>query len=31
MGDVELLVEVREFAPGILQEEAAADGERRTK
>src|SRR6266851_507361 len=31
MGDVELLVEVREFAPGILQEEAAADGERSTE
>ena len=31
MADVELLVEVREFAPGILEEEAAADGERSAK
>src|SRR5713226_341069 len=31
MADVELLVEVREFAPGILEEEAAADGERSTE
>ena len=31
MADVELLVEVREFAPGILEKEAAADGERSAK
>src|SRR5260221_14484262 len=28
MGDVYPLVEVREFAPGVLQEKRAADGER---
>ena len=31
MADVELLVEVREFAPSILEEEAAADGESSAK
>src|ERR1700733_4691376 len=31
MADVELLVEVGEFAPGILEEEAAPNGQRRTK
>jgi len=31
MADVELLVEVREFAPGILEEEAAAEGKRSAK
>src|SRR2546422_281427 len=31
MADVELLVEVRELAPGILEKETAADGERSAK
>src|SRR5271163_883441 len=31
MADVELLVEVREFAPGILEEESAAEGQRSAK
>src|ERR1700733_3033554 len=31
MADVELLVEVREFAPGIFEEEAAADRESSAK
>ena len=31
MGDVELLVEVREFASGILQEKAATDGQGRSE
>jgi hypothetical protein len=31
MADVELFIEVREFAPGILEEETTPDGERNAK
>src|SRR5260221_12244064 len=31
MGDIELFVEVRELAPGVIEEEAPTDGERGAK